>query len=343
MERRLPIYFLLDTSESMIGEPLAVMQGALHDILAELRRDPQIIDMAHVCFIPFNSYAKPTGPLTNIVDVETPKLKVRPGTALGEAFLVLKQCIDKEVVKTTSEEGLGDYRPLVFLITDGCPTDTAEIRRESLMKMTSPKIANIYSIACGEDCDLKFLQSISDKTFRTRDMTPELIRNLFIWLSASIQTSVMSLTTAAREFGLDMLSKPDGVELVERGINDKEYTGPTPTIFFKVYCSKTNMPYLIRYRYDISEGGYVPVKTHKLETGGEDDFIMDAPTIRNSQLRGLLSCPYCGNGSFLNCGCGAKVCLPIPFGKQWHCIRCNQSGTFTEGSGGDFEITQSLG
>ena len=343
MNRRLPIYFLLDTSESMIGEPVAAIQTALHDIFAELRQEPNIADMVYVSIITFDNIARQIIPLTNIVDAEIPNLKIRPGTALGWAFLTLKQCIDKEVIKRTTKEEKADYRPLVFLFTDGCPTDDSDVRHESILRMTSPKIANIYSIACGEDVDFQLLQSFSDRTIKAQDMKPELIQRLFMWISASIQTSVMSLTTAAAQMGLDMEMIPDGFEIIKPGINDERYSGPTPTIFFKVYCSKTNQPYLIRFHYDIMAGHYVPVKTHKIETEDDEEFHVNAPTIKSSLIPSVLPCPYCNNASLLYCGCGAKVCLPYSFGKQWHCIRCNRSGTFSEGGGGDFDVSTSVG
>lgn len=38
--RRLPIYFLIDVSESMIGEPIEQVQEGIATIIKELKSDP---------------------------------------------------------------------------------------------------------------------------------------------------------------------------------------------------------------------------------------------------------------------------------------------------------------
>lgn len=346
MNRRLPIYFLLDTSESMTGEPLTAMQAALYDVLRELRRDPNASEQVYVSFITFDSVARQDIKLTSVIDAEVPNLRARPGTSLGMAFLLLKECIDKEVIKSDNNSK-GDYRPLVFLLTDGCPTDRSRIDRTSLLGMTSPRIANIYSIACGSDVDLAFLQSFSDMVFQASDISPEMIKRLFIWVSGSIQTSVMSLGSLADQMGINMDLKPDGVYIAEPG-SIEEYTGPEMTIFLKSYCGKENKPYLIRYRYDLEQSAYIPVKIHKLEAeDGEADIHVDSPRIKASQIHGIMPCPYCGNESMMFCGCGEKICLPRPHGEEWYCIRCKRSGTWEKdrdtSNGEDYEVSTSAG
>lgn len=42
--RRLPVYFLIDVSESMVGDPIQRVQDGMADIIKELRQDPYAIE-----------------------------------------------------------------------------------------------------------------------------------------------------------------------------------------------------------------------------------------------------------------------------------------------------------
>ena len=51
--RRLPIYFLVDVSESMVGEPIEQVQNGMRTIIQELRVDPYALETAFVSVIAF--------------------------------------------------------------------------------------------------------------------------------------------------------------------------------------------------------------------------------------------------------------------------------------------------
>ena len=73
----------------------------------------------------------------------------------------LLDCLKNEVKKTTPTQK-GDYKPLVFLLTDGQPTDKWKPAAEAVRKANNPKIANIYAIGCGPDVDTNILRQITD-------------------------------------------------------------------------------------------------------------------------------------------------------------------------------------
>lgn len=49
--RRLPVFFLLDCSESMVGDPLRQMQDGLAAIVNSLRSDPHALESVHISVI----------------------------------------------------------------------------------------------------------------------------------------------------------------------------------------------------------------------------------------------------------------------------------------------------
>lgn len=120
--RRLPVYLLLDTSGSMHGEPIEAVKNGVQTLLSTLRQDPYALETAHVSIITFNSTAQQIVPLTDLINFSLPDLQASGTTALGDALSVVAHCIENEVQRTTVESK-GDWRPLVFIMTDGAPTD----------------------------------------------------------------------------------------------------------------------------------------------------------------------------------------------------------------------------
>ena len=49
--RRLPVYFLVDVSESMVGAPIQQVQDGMRMIVQELRTDPYALETAYISIL----------------------------------------------------------------------------------------------------------------------------------------------------------------------------------------------------------------------------------------------------------------------------------------------------
>ena len=137
--RRLPIYVLLDCSESMIGSGLTGIQTGIETMVRTLQRNPHALETACLSFITFDSRAELKTPLQPIDEVQVPKLRVRPGTAFGSALLLLAERMMQEVRK--NQPGVkGDFRPIVVLITDGQPSDDWRTPLKELMQRLDTQV-----------------------------------------------------------------------------------------------------------------------------------------------------------------------------------------------------------
>jgi uncharacterized protein YegL len=121
--RRLPVYLLLDTSGSMGGEPIEAVKNGVQIMISSLRGNPQAQETAYISVITFDSSANQIIPLTDLGSFQMKEIQATGGTSLGEGLKLLSTCIDNEVAKTTPETK-GDWKPLVFIMTDGVPTDS---------------------------------------------------------------------------------------------------------------------------------------------------------------------------------------------------------------------------
>ena len=70
--RRLPIFLLLDVSESMVGESLRQMQTGLDALITTLRQDPYALETVHLSVIGFAGRARTLPPLVDLAAFNAP-------------------------------------------------------------------------------------------------------------------------------------------------------------------------------------------------------------------------------------------------------------------------------
>ncbi len=208
--RRLPVYLLLDTSGSMSGEPIEAVRQGMKALLADLRNDPQAIETAFLSVITFDSYAKQIVPLTELMLFQEPNINASGSTSLGAALKLLMQCIDNEVSKTTAEKK-GDWKPLIFLMTDGQPTDSWEGTADQL-KQKRP--GNIIACAAGPGADTGPLKRFTEIVVKLNDLQPDTLASFFRWVSASIKTTSQSVKQVAAEAPVKLPPPPPDIVII---------------------------------------------------------------------------------------------------------------------------------
>ena len=72
--RRLPVYFLLDTSGSMYGEPIQALNNALSGMINTLRSDAQALDSLWISIVTFDREVREIVPLTELVNFQLPEI-----------------------------------------------------------------------------------------------------------------------------------------------------------------------------------------------------------------------------------------------------------------------------
>lgn len=197
--RRLPVYLLLDTSGPMTGEPIEAVKNGVQMMVHSLRQNPQAIETAFVSIITFDSEAKQLIPLTDLASFQTVDLKAAGTTALGAALSLLADKLENEVTKTTLEQK-GDWKPIVFIMTDGVPTDDWQA---GFQKLKAVKKGLIVGCAAGNNADDKVLKEIADQVVRLSNTDADSIGKFFQWVSASIATT----STKVEETGIDLTKK----------------------------------------------------------------------------------------------------------------------------------------
>lgn len=213
--RRLPVYLLLDTSTSMRGEAISAVQNGLDLMVSTLRRDPYALETAYLSVITFDTSAKQLSPLTELSEFETPILEVGGVTSLGEALALTANAIGREVQKTSATQK-GDWKPLVFLMTDGAPTDEW---KKGVAALKAAKPGFIICCAAGPDAQVDVLGEISEAVVSLDVADSATIAAFFKWVSASIATSSRRIDLTKDEVGCasELPPMPEGVNLAKPG------------------------------------------------------------------------------------------------------------------------------
>jgi uncharacterized protein YegL len=183
-QRRLPVYLLIDTSGSMSGEPMEACRAGLKALLSDLRSDPQALETAQLSVITFGSSAQQTCPLTELVEFQEPRLEAMGSTAMGAALSLLASSVARDVRQSTPEQK-GDWKPLVFLLTDGQPTD----RWEDAAARVKEQRLNIIACAAGPGADVQLLRKITENVIVLAGMEPEQLKAFFKWVSSSVKAT----------------------------------------------------------------------------------------------------------------------------------------------------------
>jgi uncharacterized protein YegL len=203
--RRLPVYLLLDTSGSMSGEPIEAVKNGVQIMISSLRQNPQAIETAFLSVITFDSTAQQIIPLTDLASFQMVDIKATGVTALGEALKLVAHKIDTEVQKTTTEQK-GDWKPLVFIMTDGIPTDDWQ---SGLNEFKKSKVAFTVACAAGSGADANILKQITDNVVSLDTADSASIGKFFQWVTASIGVSSTKVEDSGKEVtGLNELPPP---------------------------------------------------------------------------------------------------------------------------------------
>jgi len=304
--RRLPVYLVLDCSESMVGEPLNAIDSGMQAMIRQLRSDPQALETAWISVITFSEGAKVVLPLTELFNFQMPTLTMGSGTALGAALTLLEQRISNEVVRSTSDRR-GDYKPIIFLLTDGDPTDKWEMVADRFKREFCEKRATVVAVICGDDASPGKMRRITDQVVLAKNLDEATLKSVFSWVSASISSASQSIDSPNR------IRLEKNERLAEAGEDDfSRSVAPDRSIFLHSKCIKNGQFYIMKFRREGDDRAalYRGVTSHAVSDFDFGKVQAGELKVSSDRLVAPPPCAYCSNHLWAMCICGRIHCAP---------------------------------
>lgn len=180
-EPRLPCVLLLDVSGSMSGSPIAELNAGLAAYKDSLAADALAAKRVEVAIVTFGGQVQTVCDFTTAESFQPPTLVAAGDTPMGTA---IRHGLDmlrarKELYKA---HGLSYFRPWVFLITDGGPTDEWHTAAEQVKQGEKEKAFSFFSVGV-EGARFDKLQQIAVREpLKLKGLR---FQDLFLWLSSS--------------------------------------------------------------------------------------------------------------------------------------------------------------
>ena len=132
-EPHMACVLLLDTSGSMEGGPINSLNKAINDFMEQTSMDDLAQKRLDIAIIEFNDYARVVQEFTPLLQMKPVSLTAGGVTSMGEG---INLAIDKvkERNRFYAEMGTPCFKPWIFMITDGAPTDDIALARQRILE-----------------------------------------------------------------------------------------------------------------------------------------------------------------------------------------------------------------
>lgn len=217
--RRTPCVLLLDTSASMEGEKMRRLNAGFRAFRDDILRNPMAAQSVELCVISF-------GPVQ--VQSEFALLReMAPLQLEADGVTPLKEALELAMLKVTErkqayrDHGISYYRPWIFLLTDGEPTDQNGYGSSSYRKLLQPlqlaaqeRKFTLFTVGVGVNNEGRQVLNALSQPFggRCLDLDNLKFEEMFLWLSGSLSRVSQS-------------SPGERVQLVDPTVGDALYDG----------------------------------------------------------------------------------------------------------------------
>lgn len=183
-EQRCPCILLLDVSGSMSGAPIDQLNAGLEAFRNSIQKNELASMRVEVAIITFGKVMEVKQDFITVDQFIPPVLSARGGTPMGMA---INMALDKleERKQIYKKAGISYFRPWVFLITDGEPTDEWHPAATRIQAMEEQKGVTFFVVGV-DKANLSTLAQIAPKNRPPAKLNGLDFASMFIWLSSSL-------------------------------------------------------------------------------------------------------------------------------------------------------------
>jgi len=183
-EPRCPCVLLLDVSTSMDGQPIAQLNLGLRAYQQDLVADSLAAQRVEVAIVTFGGRVEVAQPFVGAAAFVPPILRADGDTPMGAA---IRHGVELVAQRKASykQSGLHYFRPWIFLITDGAPTDVWQPAAQLVREGEAGKAFAFFAVGV-EGANMDVLAQIAVRPpLALKGLS---FREMFVWLSQSQRT-----------------------------------------------------------------------------------------------------------------------------------------------------------
>lgn len=170
----------------MHGEPIESVKVGLEAMVSSLRQDPFALESVNISIITYDKDVSQILPLTPLDELQLPEITTPESgpTHTGQALRLLCERVDSEVRRGTPDQK-GDWMPLLFLMTDGKPSDI-QLYREMIPEVKKRHFGAVIACAAGMSARTEPLKELTDEVYSLDTVDSTAFKGFFKWVSDSI-------------------------------------------------------------------------------------------------------------------------------------------------------------
>ena len=198
-EPRCPCVVVLDISTSMSGDAIEALNRGVRQFIQELSTDSLASRRVEVAIVTFGSSVQLAADFTSPRSLLPPHFKAEGATPMGEAVVRAYS-----VLQSRKEEyrraGLSYFRPWMFLLTDGAPTDVHSKHWKDAVRLVHEGEANRHLLFFGvavNEADQAVLNTLCPPKRPSLKLKGLQFGELFSWLTASLKSASASAPGSA--------------------------------------------------------------------------------------------------------------------------------------------------
>lgn len=204
-EPRCPVILLLDTSRSMAGAPIDQLNAGITGLIDDLRADPLAALRVDIAVVAFGGQPQVVQPFACVEDIAVPHLAAAGQTPMGAAMAIAAEAIDRRK-QLYRRHGIPYYRPWVFLLTDGTPTDGTLWRQTSARLRDDDSAGRLsFFVIAVDGADMPLLRRMAPEARPPYRLDSLKFKELFQWLSASLRRVSSGRIHTGHGYGPDIV------------------------------------------------------------------------------------------------------------------------------------------
>lgn len=199
-EPRCPVVILPDVSGSMAGKPVKELNQGMRSLHDTLQNDAVAANRVEVSIITFGDIVQCVQDFSTVDGFQPPEFIADGGTPMGEALHLALDKVEQRK-KEYRANGIQYFRPWIFLLTDGGPTDTWKDAAKRVRQGEADKRFIFFGVGV-QGADMQTLSEVCPANRPPVMMKGLQFEKMFQWLSASLGRM------AASQPGMDQVALP---------------------------------------------------------------------------------------------------------------------------------------